>query len=121
MPAGFRYKQTIVIRTDIQMSVGKLAAQACHASLEAALKAMKSHPDIFEAWLREGAKKVVLRVESLEELLRLREKAERLGIPNALITDRGLTELPPGTVTALAVGPAESSLVDRVTGRLRLL
>jgi len=121
LPGEFRYKQTIVIRTDIHMSVGKLVSQACHASLEAALKAMKAHPDVFEAWLREGAKKVVLRVESLEDLLNLREEADRLGIPNALIRDRGLTELPPGTITALAVGPAESSLVDRVTGRLRLL
>ena len=121
MPAEFRYKQTIVVRTDIHMSVGKLAAQACHASLEAALKAMEANPEAFEAWRREGAKKVVLRVGSLEELLKLRDEAERLGIPNALITDRGLTELPPGTITALAVGPAESELVDRVTGRLRLL
>ena len=115
------YKQVIVVRADLHMSVGKLVSQACHACLEASEAARRVNPEGWEKWRREGGKKVVLKVSSLEELLELKREAERLGIPHAIIEDRGLTELPPGTVTALGVGPAKAQLVDRVTGGLKLL
>ena len=110
-----------MVRTDIKMGKGKACAQVAHASLEAALKAMKERPEWFEEWRREGQKKVVLKVSSEEELLRVYREALELGLPASLIRDAGLTQLEPGTLTAVAVGPAPEELVDKVTGKLKLL
>ncbi len=110
-------KQCIVVRSDIEMSVGKKCAQVAHASLEAALKARK---EVLDEWLSEGAKKIVLKAD-LRKMLELKAAADAAGLPNALIKDAGYTELPPGTITALAIGPAPEEEIDKLTGDLPLL
>ncbi len=119
------YKQAIILRIDVGMSKGKLAAQAAHASLDAALKAMQRDrvfkDNLFERWRKEGAKKVVLKVESEEALRKLRDKATQANLVNALIKDAGLTEVPAGTVTALAIGPDEEKKIDKITKDLNML
>jgi PTH2 family peptidyl-tRNA hydrolase len=119
--AKFNYTQNIVIRTDIKMSKGKLCGQISHAAVSSAEVARKKNPEWWRSWLNEGQRKVVLKARSLEELLELQHKAEELKLPTALVEDRGLTELPPGTVTCIGIGPAPTSLVDKVTRKLRLL
>ena len=114
----YKYKQVIVVRSDLEMSTGKLAAQVAHASVTALQRAKREEKGWADAWLAEGQKKVVVVVASEREL---QKKAMEVGVPGELVQDAGLTELPPGTVTALGVGPAPSELVDKVTGKLRLL
>jgi len=112
---------SIVIRSDLNMSTGKIVAQACHACLEVYEKAKKRKDEYWRAWHEEGAKKVILKVNSLEKLLELENRAKKLRLPCALIIDRGLTEIPPNTPTAIGVGPSRSELIDKVTGELQLL
>ncbi|MFB6223856.1 MAG: peptidyl-tRNA hydrolase Pth2 [Haloarcula sp.] len=110
-------KQAIVARADIDMGEGKLAAQVAHASLSAYEEAGRKPRN---AWKGAGQKKVVLKATGESELFELADVAEREGLPHAVVRDAGHTQLDPGTVTALAVGPAEDELVDRVTGDLPL-
>lgn len=118
------YKQSIVVRRDLGMSPGKAAAQAAHASCEAVFSILDSHDERWLEWLRmwrlTGQKKIVLRVDSERELIQVYIDAGSLGLPSSLVEDAGLTQLPPGTKTAVAVGPAPADLVDKVTGRLKL-
>jgi len=114
------YKLVIVVRDDLRMSGGKLAAQVAHAAVSCAIHAKAKKPEWFKSWFREGQRKVVVKARSLEELMALRERAFRAGIPSELITDAGLTELPPSTTTCLGIGPAPESQVDPITGALPL-
>jgi len=116
-----RVKQAIVARQDIKMGKGKLAAQVAHASLSAAEEAMRKHESWYQDWKDEGQKKVVLRVRSEEELIELLKAAKSVRLPVALIEDRGLTQLEPGTVTCLGIGPGPDSEIDAITGKLKLL
>jgi len=116
-----RMKQAIVARQDIRMGKGKLAAQVAHASLSAAEEATKRHEDWYQEWKDEGQKKVVLKVQSEEELRELLKAARIAKLPAALIEDRGLTQLEPGTVTCLGIGPGPDPDIDAITGKLKLL
>ncbi len=111
-------KQVIVVRSDLKISKGKLAVQVAHGAI---LGFLKSDKVTRRRWLEEGQKKVVLKAANLDELMQLKFKAEELGLPTALVVDAGLTELPPGTITALVIGPAEERKIDKVTGNLPLL
>jgi len=112
------YKQCILILDDLKLSRGKAAAQAAHASLisyeRAPVRDRKN-------WKQQGQKKVVLKVQSLEELYVVKDEAEKLGLSCAIVEDAGLTEIPPGTVTALGIGPARAEEIDKVTKHLELL
>ncbi len=120
-PGDFEYKMVIVTRKDLSLSAGKLAAQVSHAAVDCTLRTKKSKPAWFLEWKREGAKKVVVSVDSLKDFYPLREKANSLGIVTSIVVDAGHTEIPEGTETVLGVGPAPSNLVDQVTGQLPLL
>ena len=117
----FEYKMVIVTRKDLSLSAGKLAAQVAHAAVNCALVSKTKKPTWFGRWQREGAKKVVVKVDLLEEFFALKEKAEDLGLVTSLIEDAGHTEIPAGTQTVLGIGPAPNNLIDQVTGELALL
>ena len=112
------HKQVVLVRQDLKLGKGKTAAQVAHASLESYKKASQENRELWEA---DGSKKVVLKVKNLAELLEVRRSARAAKLPNALIRDAGKTEVEPGTVTALAIGPADEHDIDSVAGHLHML
>ncbi len=111
-------KQVIAVRTDVGMSDGKLVAQACHASVGAYRNAESS---VRNRWEADGAKKVAVTIGGEEAAMELFRDAQAHGLAGYVVKDAGETELEPGTVTAVGVGPGEDGDVDAVTGRLDLL
>ena len=114
-------KQAIIIRSDLEMSKGKTAAQAAHASLMSYFEAEKMDEEIAKEWLGTGEKKIVLKVSNEDSLVKLFNAFKFKKVPCALVTDAGLTELPPGSKTALGVGPWHSSDINQFTAGLKLL
>ncbi|MCL4332968.1 MAG: peptidyl-tRNA hydrolase Pth2 [Candidatus Thermoplasmatota archaeon] len=115
------HKMVIAFRKDLDLGKGKIAAQVAHAAVACALITEKKERKIFKAWMAEGQRKVVIRVSGLDELYRLKERAEMEGFRTCLITDAGLTQIPPGTVTCLGIGPGQEEEIDRITGEFPLL
>jgi PTH2 family peptidyl-tRNA hydrolase len=103
------------------MSKGKTVAQGCHASLMSYLEAERADKRIAKEWLDTGEKKIVLKVSDEEALVKLFKAFEFKKIPCALVSDAGLTQLPPGTKTALGVGPWKESDIDQFTKGFKLL
>jgi PTH2 family peptidyl-tRNA hydrolase len=117
----FRYKQVIVFRSDLKLSKGKAAVQAGHAAVSAAEEARKHRKSWWQAWMDEGQRKIAVKVKSETELLALEKEAKKLELPCTLIVDRGLTEIPPNTITCLGIGPAPAERVGNITDKLPLL
>ncbi len=111
-------KQVILVRQDLKLPKGKLAAQVAHASVSALVR---SHKDDIRKWEAAGQKKVVLKVKDQEELLSYKKMADDAGLVSALITDAGRTVVEPGTMTSLGIGPDKEDRIDKITGKLKMV
>jgi PTH2 family peptidyl-tRNA hydrolase len=102
---------------------GKVAAQCSHATLacyKALQRADSAHP-LLRRWERLGQAKVALKVDSEEDMLMLQAQAMSLGLCAQIIHDAGRTQIASGSATVLGVGPGPKSVIDQVTGHLKLL
>lgn len=100
------------------MDKGKMVAQGGHAFVNSSRMAS---PAVFKAWDDQGCKKVALKTDSLGELLKLFKAAQEDGLPCFLVRDAGCTQVEPGTVTCLGIGPASEKDIDALTKHLKLL
>jgi PTH2 family peptidyl-tRNA hydrolase len=115
------FKQVIVVRKDLRMGTGKIASQVGHAAVLGVEESRKSHKLWLKNWFEEGQPKIVVKVNDLEELLEVLKDAEALRVPVIVVHDRGLTQIPSGTLTCICLGPAPSDIIDKVTSELKLL
>jgi len=113
-------KQVIVVRTDLDMGKGKIAAQVGHACVLGAEHVRKSNPEWFSVWWT-GQEKIVLKVANLKELEQVKQDAIEFDVPWSEVTDAGHTQIAPGTTTCISIGPAPEEKIDKITGDLKLL
>lgn len=138
----YKSKMMIVMRRDLKMRKGKIAAQAGHACIDAILMALNKEGRVndFEItddgiilkdsdksttplsdWFKYGCAKICVYVDSEEELMNIADKAKEKGIIAAVITDAGMSEfhgVP--TKTCLALEPLPAEIADELTGNLPL-
>ena len=78
-------------------------------------------PMYLEQWLASGQKKVCLKGDDAEHLLAIEKQAKAAGISTTLVHDAGHTQIPSGSLTVLALGPDSETLLEQITGELKLL
>lgn len=133
-------KQTIVVRKDLNMRKGKIAAQVAHASMMFITTALAMNKETttiagrkaFQLqgwftgdeceWMMLSFRKVVAYVDSGDELGELYNQALKAGILAHQVIDSGLTEFHGvSTLTCIAIGPDQDEKIDAITGHLKLL
>lgn len=114
------YKMILVVRNDLKMGKGKVAAQCSHAAVSAYKQIQKKNPNMLKQWEYCGQPKVVVKAPDEETLIELLTHAKMLGLTVSLIQDAGRTQIEPGSQTVLGIGPGPADLIDKVTGHLKL-
>ncbi|KAF9576589.1 hypothetical protein EC968_006936 [Mortierella alpina] len=114
------YKMVLVVRSDLGMGKGKAAAQCCHATLANYKELSRRSPKTLARWEYCGQAKVTLKVDSEEDMLLIQAQAMSVGLAAHSIRDAGRTQIAAGSRTVLAVGPGPISVVNSVTGKLKL-
>lgn len=119
------YKMVCLVRTDLGMGVGKIAAQVGHAVLGAYQNLIEANKPEWNAallkWEHTGNAKIVLKAPNKEELINLSKKAREAGLNTYTVADAGRTQIEPGSLTVCAIGPANSFHIDQITSHLKLL
>ncbi|KAM8813000.1 peptidyl-tRNA hydrolase 2, mitochondrial [Rhynchonycteris naso] len=114
------YKMILVVRNDLKMGKGKVAAQCSHAAVSAYKQIQRRNPELLKEWEYCGQPKVVVKAPDEETLIALWTHAKMLGLTVSLIQDAGRTQIAPGSQTVLGIGPGPAELIDKVTGHLKL-
>ncbi|XP_062516142.1 peptidyl-tRNA hydrolase 2, mitochondrial-like [Corticium candelabrum] len=115
------YKMVIVVRTDLKMGKGKIAAQCSHAAVAAYKSLLRYNTELLCHWENAAQPKVVLKASNEDELNQLAIQAQQAGLESHIIRDAGRTQIARGSKTVVGIGPGPASVVDRVTGSLKLL
>lgn len=115
------YKMYVIVRSDLGMESGKIAAQAGHAFLGAYRNALKSRPNAVESYNQTNETKIALRIKGLVQLMKVHNTLMNTNFPFVLIKDAGHTVFDEPTITCIGLGPVRESEVTDFIKRLQLL
>ncbi|XP_048225961.1 peptidyl-tRNA hydrolase 2, mitochondrial isoform X2 [Ricinus communis] len=97
------FKMILVVRNDLKMGKGKIAAQCSHATLGLYKKLLHRAPKALNRWEMCAQPKVVVKIESEEDMLVLQERAKSLKLPTHITIDAGRTQIAPNSRTVMAI------------------
>ncbi|NWR33194.1 PTH2 hydrolase, partial [Tachuris rubrigastra] len=120
MAESGEFKMVLIVRNDLKMGKGKVAAQCSHAAVSAYKQVERRNPELLKQWEYCGQPKIVLKAPDEETLAQLLAEAKRLGLTVSLIQDAGRTQIAPGSRTVLGIGPGPADVIDKVSGHLKL-
>lgn len=115
------YAMVFLVRSDLRMTKGKIAAQCAHGAIGAYDIARDEAPRLVEAWNADGHAKITLKVPSLDAQKSVADRAAREGIVVYRVIDEGRTQVEPGTQTVVALGPTKRTILGPITRELKLL
>ena len=114
-------KMVFIINSELKMGKGKIAAQVGHAAVSSTLKSGDKTPELLEAWLASGQKKICVKGNDAEHLLQLEKQCKESDITTVKVHDAGHTQIPSGSLTVLSLGPDLETNLNNITGDLKLL
>ena len=114
-------KMVFVINHELKMGKGKIAAQVGHAAVTATLKSGEVRPELLDAWLSTGQKKICVKADDARQIEQIEQEAKQHNVLSSKIHDAGHTQIPAGSLTVLALGPDEDEKLDALTGEFKLL
>lgn len=140
-------KQYIIVRTDLPMNAGKVAAQASHACMKVFFDKMTFQEKLGmspctpgssdeehisgtysfkvtyeeQKWIEGNFTKITKKVKNENQLLKVYNAAKEAGLNVSLIKDAGLYGLEGENYTCIAVGPNYIDKCEPVVGKLQLL
>ncbi|KAL8499197.1 hypothetical protein ACS0TY_022244 [Phlomoides rotata] len=102
---GEELKMVLVVRQDLKMGSGKIASQCAHAATGIYAELMQSHQSLLRQWELCGQAKIVVTCKNQQEMNKLKDTAESIGLPTFTVADAGRTQVSAGSKTVLAIGP----------------
>ena len=118
-------KMVFLVRQDLKMKAGKIAAQVAHAAIGLYDDIIFGNNDYqkeaLDFWVNYGQKKIVLRVPNLDTMMIAYNQCKKENIATSLIIDAGLTQVEPMSKTVLGIGPDKSEKINKITGTFKLM
>lgn len=114
-------KMVFIVRTDLNMKCGKIAAQCAHGAVSLYASALKTSDVPLTRWLLQGQPKIVLKSDNEDTLVKIYKTAKTKGLNACLIYDAGKTQVQPRTLTLVGIGPSSAQDVDLLTKSFKLL
>lgn len=113
------YVMYLIVRTDLKMSKGKIAAQCGHAVQWLVINGLQNKS--FKEYLKGCYAKICLKIPSETEMDKISGYCYHKRINHYQVIDAGRTQVPVNSKTVLGVGPLRRSQVPDLIRDLKLL